>query len=156
MLHESSINQLTHIGACDFFGTFYYLYLLNIIMDSGPSSNSVGPSGSNHCFLFDAHHNFGLFDSVVTLLDVFDGLHGILFLALVLLLCRINFSTRSPGSFWYKILESKKGSVEIAQWIHDLSIPLLQKHNNFTQNIEKQKAGSKMRNNFKGQKKNRI
>lgn len=52
--------------------TFYYLYLLNIITDSRPNSNSVGPSGNNNCFLSDACHSFGPFDFVVIPLDIFD------------------------------------------------------------------------------------
>lgn len=55
-------------------------------MDSGLNSNSVGPSGSNHCFLFNACHDFGLFDPVATPLDIFDGLHDILSPTLVVLL----------------------------------------------------------------------
>ena len=59
---ESSTYQLTQRGHVIYlWHAICYLYLLNIILDSGPRSNSVDPSDGDHCFLFDACHNFGPF-----------------------------------------------------------------------------------------------
>lgn len=51
---QAPISRLREVHVIYLWPAICYLCLLNIILDSGPRSNSVGPGDSDHCFLFDS------------------------------------------------------------------------------------------------------